>query len=65
MSSFLDLVSQTKILEGNLVRQIDIDVNFISSNGKDLRYPQMHDKSLVRYQVMELFVRIAIDKYYK
>ena len=42
----------------------DIDLNFIStSNVKDISYPNVYEKALVRYQFMEVLVRIALDKY--
>jgi hypothetical protein len=65
MNSFNELIAQTQILDHVRIRNTDIDVNFISSNGKDLKYPQVYEKALIRYQLMEMFVRIALDKYYK
>ena len=51
-------------MDGKL-RTTDIDVMFVSSNGKDQNYPQVFEKAIVRYQFMELMVRIALDKYNK
>ncbi len=36
-------------MDGNKIRNTDIDVNFVSSNGKELKYPQVYEKALVRY----------------
>ena len=47
------------------IRSTDVDVNFISCNGKDVKYPQVYEKAIIRYQFMEMFVRVALDKYYK
>jgi hypothetical protein len=64
MNAFNDFIGQTQIMDGR-IRSTDIDVNFISSNGKDLKYPQVYERALVRYQYLEILVRIAMDKYYK
>lgn len=64
MNAFSDFISSTKIMDGR-IRNTDIDLSFISTNGKDLKYPQVYERALVRFQFMEIMVRIAIDKYYK
>ncbi|CAD8069790.1 unnamed protein product [Paramecium sonneborni] len=62
-NAFFDLVNQTSIISDKF-RSGDVDLNFIStSNVKDISYPNVYEKALVRYQLMELLVRIAIDKY--
>jgi hypothetical protein len=38
MNTFNEFLSQTNIMDGK-IRSTDIEVNFISSNGKDLKYP--------------------------
>lgn len=48
------------------MRPSDIDLNFIStSNAKDVSYPNTYEKALVRFQFMEVLVRIALDKYFR
>ena len=64
MNAFNEFIGSTKIMDGK-IRNTDIEVNFISSNGKDIKYPQVYERALVRYQYMEILVRIALDKYLK
>lgn len=64
LPTFYEFLSKTQVMDGRL-RTTDIDVLFISSNGKDQNYPQVFEKAVVRYQFMELLVRIAMDKYFR
>ncbi|CAD8120300.1 unnamed protein product [Paramecium sonneborni] len=62
-NAFFDFIGQTAVLTDKF-RPGDIDLNFIStSNVKDIQYPNVYEKALVRYQFMEVLVRIALDKY--
>lgn len=47
--AFNDLIQSTKILDNNKIKSTDIEVNFISTNGKDLKHNNLVDKGLVRY----------------
>ena len=62
--SALDLISKTSILDSK-IKSSDIEVMLICCNGKDIQYPYVFEKAIVRYQLMEFLVRIAIDKYMK
>jgi hypothetical protein len=64
MNAFSDFIASTHIMDGR-IRNTDIDLSFISTNGKDLKYPQLYERALVRFQFMEIMVRIALDKYFK
>ncbi|CAD8208269.1 unnamed protein product [Paramecium pentaurelia] len=62
-NAFFDFIGQTTIMTDKF-RPGDIDLNFIStSNVKDILYPNVYEKALIRYQFMEVLVRIALDKY--
>ncbi|CAD8064944.1 unnamed protein product [Paramecium sonneborni] len=62
-NAFSDFISSTQLVSEKF-RSGDIDLNFIAtSNVKDINYPNVYEKALVRYQLMEVLVRIAIDKY--
>lgn len=39
LSTFYDFIAKTNILSDGKLRNTDLDINFISSNGKDLNYP--------------------------
>ena len=43
----------------------DIDLEFITTNAGSKAHKFNPERALVRYQMMELFVRLAITKYYK
>ncbi|CAD8122767.1 unnamed protein product [Paramecium sonneborni] len=62
-NAFFDFIGQTTVMNDKF-RPGDIDLNFIStSNIKDIQYPNVYEKALIRYQFMEVLVRIALDKY--
>lgn len=62
MNSFGEFIASTNIIDGRM-KTTDVDLNFISTNGKDVTFPNTYEKALVRYQFMEVIVRIAQDKY--
>lgn len=64
MNAFAEFIQSTTILDGK-IKNNDIDLNFISTNGKDVNYPNVYEKALVRYQFMEVLVRVAMDKYFR
>lgn len=45
----------------------DVDLEFISTNASNnkLRGRNNPDRQLIRFQFLEIFVRLALDKYYK
>lgn len=49
MNSISDLVSKTNIVDGKRLKAQDIDVLFVSTNTKDLNFPYVVEKCLVRF----------------
>ncbi|KAL4499138.1 hypothetical protein ABPG72_017040 [Tetrahymena utriculariae] len=64
-SLFQDLISQTKISDGKIIKSSDIEFNFIATNAQKEKHPRNPDKALIRFQFMEVLVRLAFDKYIK
>eukprot|EP00347_Sterkiella_histriomuscorum_P017828 403347825 len=64
-NAFQDFVNNCQILEGDLIKLSDVDLEFISTNAGNKNQRLNPDRALVRYQLMEICVRIAIFKYYK
>ena len=53
-------------IDGNTIRGSDIDLQFIACNGgKKVQSYLSPDKGLVRFQMLEVLVRLAVDKYIK
>ncbi|EAR90528.1 hypothetical protein TTHERM_00118760 (macronuclear) [Tetrahymena thermophila SB210] len=64
-SQFVALANKMKISDGKLCKISDVDYNFISalsSTSKQQNY-RNPDKAVIRFQFLELIVRIACDKY--
>lgn len=62
---FNELVNRTTIIDGSSVKLSDIDFEFIATNAGIKNVPLNPERWLVRYQFMEIFVRIALHKYFK
>lgn len=61
---FTDLCNEAQIVDGGF-RLADIDFHMKGALYSEVRNPRSPPNALVRYQFMEILVRIAIDKYYK
>ena len=62
---FNELINKTEIVDGNAVKLSDIDFEFIATKAGIKNVALNPERWLVRYQFMEIFVRIALQKYYK
>lgn len=64
---FSDIMSNfTDIIDNNTLKLADIDLEFVSTNaGPKKSNPRNPERSLVRFQMMEIFTRIAFTKYFK
>ncbi|EAR80670.2 hypothetical protein TTHERM_02504170 (macronuclear) [Tetrahymena thermophila SB210] len=64
-SQFLALANKMKLTDGKLYKIVDIDYNFISaiSNTDKERNYLNPEKAVIRFQFLELIVRIICDKY--
>jgi hypothetical protein len=66
MNVFSEFVKETNIVDDQLLKLSDVDLKFIACNAsanKIRKSPMNPDKALVRYQFMEIVVRLAEDKY--
>lgn len=64
---FGDIVTNlSDLIDYKTLKLSDIDLEFISTKaGGKSKYQYLPERQLVRFQFMELLVRIAIVKYYK
>ncbi|CAD8172456.1 unnamed protein product [Paramecium pentaurelia] len=61
---YMKLINKLAIIDGDLLKQQDVEIDIVSlKNNIDPKYIYNPDKALVRYQFLEMFFRIANDKY--
>jgi len=65
INAFTEFLNQAGIVDGKLIKLSEIDILFITTNAVSVKQPFNPDRALVRYQFMEILVRIAVDKYVK
>ena len=65
INAFTEFLNQSGIVDGKLIKLSEIDILFITTNTVAVKLPFNPDRALVRYQLLEILVRIAIDKYIK
>ena len=55
------------LLDYQTLKHSDIDLEFIAekASGHAIAWPTNPERQLIRYQFMEICVRLAIAKYYK
>jgi hypothetical protein len=61
---FTDLCNEAKIVDSSF-RLSDLDFHMKGALYSEVRNPRSPPNALVRFQFMEILVRIALDKYYK
>ena len=63
---FTDFISETGIIDGKSLKLSDVDIKFIATlSSGEKSNPRNPERSLVRYQLMEVMVRIAEERYIK
>ena len=62
---FNEIVNATDICDSKKLKLADIDVEFIVTKAGVKKNPLNPERWLIRYQFMEIFLRLAIHKYYK
>lgn len=64
---FSDMMNQCNAVDSQYVMLSDIDIEMVASNaGKNkMANPRNPERGLVRYQMIEMIVRIAVRKYQK
>ena len=65
INAFTEFMNQSDIVDGKLIKLSEMDILFITTNTVSVKLPFNPDRALVRYQFMEILVRIAFDKYLK
>ncbi|KAL4486412.1 hypothetical protein ABPG72_007198 [Tetrahymena utriculariae] len=65
MNTFTDFINKTNIIDNLNLKLSDVDLKFVvtKTSSKIKRNPRNPDKGLIRYQFMEIIVRLAEDKY--
>lgn len=65
-NAFLELINLTTIVDSKDLKLSDIDLEFTATKAGNKKNSLNPDKWwLVRYQLMEIFVRIALKKYFR
>jgi len=65
-NGFSDLCTQCNLVDGVTLKLSDLDFQFKVTNYSEVKnHPRNPANALIRFQFMEIFVRIAIDKYIK
>lgn len=64
---FSDIMNQCNVVDSQFVKLSDVDIETVASNaGKNkMANPRNPERSLVRYQMIEMIVRLALRKYQK
>ncbi|KAL4450444.1 hypothetical protein ABPG74_019342, partial [Tetrahymena malaccensis] len=65
MNTFTDFINKTNIIDNLNLKLSDVDLKFVvtKTSTKIKRNPRNPEKGLIRYQFMEIIVRLAEDKY--
>ncbi len=58
-------MNNTTIIDRELISNNEVDLEFITTNAGVKNLKNNPDRALVRFQLLEIFVRLAIQKYYK
>lgn len=64
-NAFNEIINLTTIVDGNICKFSDIDFEFIATKAGNKNIQLNPERWLVRYQFMEIFIRIAQHKYFK
>ncbi|CAI2364873.1 unnamed protein product [Moneuplotes crassus] len=65
-NAFIEIINKTNIIDQKELKLSDIDLEFTATKAGNKKNKLNPDKWwLVRYQLMEILVRIALKKYYK
>jgi len=63
--AFDEIINLTNLVDGKDLKFSDVDFEFIATKAGNKNVLLNPERWLVRYQLMEIFVRIALHKYYK
>lgn len=65
VNAFTDFLNQGNVIDNRNLKLADTDLLFITTNAVTTKQPFNPDRALVRFQFMEIIVRLAMDKYVK
>jgi hypothetical protein len=66
VNAFTDLWANCRLIDGSVFKLADIDFNMKATCYNEIKNnPRNPGTALVRFEFMEIIVRIAMDKYYK
>ncbi|CAD8162810.1 unnamed protein product [Paramecium octaurelia] len=61
---YMKLLNRLAIIDGDLLKAQDVEIDIVSlKNNVDPKYIYNPEKAIIRYQFLEMFFRIANDKY--
>lgn len=64
-NAFNEIINATDICDNKKLKLADIDFEFIVTKAGKKKIALNPERWLIRYQFMEIFVRLAIHKYFK
>jgi hypothetical protein len=66
VNTYTEMISNCgDFIDGRTLRMSDLDLEFVATNAGSKANPRNPDRQLVRYKLMEVLVRLSIDKFYK
>lgn len=63
LNAYTDFVKQINLVDGNKIRFAESDTQFITMNKRTKPSPLNPGIALVRFQVLEILVRLGIKRY--
>lgn len=65
MNTFTDFINKTNIIDNINLKLSDVDLKFVvtKTSSRYKRNPRNPEKGIIRYQFMEILVRLCEDKY--
>ena len=66
VNTYTEMISSCgDFIDGRTFKMSDLDLEFVATNAGSKANPRNPDRQLVRYQLMEVLVRLSMDKFYK
>ena len=63
MNSYKEFLTRTEMIDGKLLKLSEIDLPFTATNKINVKMPFNPERALVRFQLLEIIVRVALEKY--
>ena len=67
MNIFNDIIYNLNVIDYRTLKSTDVDLTFIATNasGQIYKTRMNPERQLIRFQFLEIMVRLAIEKYFK